>query len=292
MSVPAAEDWVQREHEQLHAQIQQVRSAGQESGQQHQRLVGALTAQNQKQDMRLQELEAGLAQAAAQIQGVMTAVSTGVLSAAGGNGGGTGEAAMGAAAVAASASANMEVLRAGLEREANARVALSVETAEQLKQLNDMVQELSGRQHQQVAAAQHQLQQNVAQDAQEAQRYEARFSSLEPSVQQLREELEQMRDQLSRSGADCTRRCEEAEEMCNKRLQGVQEAALSAARELWEEHQGAAWLRFLVNSAENRKLKHCEGSGSLELGTTPDSLIKLRPKIPPKSHKADATIIL
>ena len=280
MSVPAAEDWVQREHEQLHAQIQQVRSAGQESGQQHQRLVGALTAQNQKQDMRLQELEAGLAQAAAQIQGVMTAVSTGVLSAAGGNGGGTGEAAMGAAAVAASASANMEVLRAGLEREANARVALSVETAEQLKQLNDMVQELSGRQHQQVAAAQHQLQQNVAQDAQEAQRYEARFSSLEPSVQQLREELEQMRDQLSRSGADCTRRCEEAEEMCNKRLQGVQEAALSAARELWEEHQGAAWLRFLVNSAENRKPKHCEGSGSLELGTTPDSLIQPRPKIP------------
>ncbi|CAE7334763.1 Ank2 [Symbiodinium natans] len=66
-------DWVQREHEQLHAQLQQVRSAGHESGQQQQRLVGALTAQNQKQDMRLQELEAGLAQAAAQVQGVMNA---------------------------------------------------------------------------------------------------------------------------------------------------------------------------------------------------------------------------
>ena len=47
---------------------------------------------------------------------------------------GTGEAAMGAAAVAASASANLEVLRAGLEREAQARVALGSETAEQLKQ--------------------------------------------------------------------------------------------------------------------------------------------------------------
>ena len=41
---------------------------------------------------------------------------------------------MGAAAVAASASANLEVLRAGLEREAQARVALGSETAEQLKQ--------------------------------------------------------------------------------------------------------------------------------------------------------------
>lgn len=41
---------------------------------------------------------------------------------------------MGAAAVAASASANLEVLRAGLEREAQARVALGAETAEQLKQ--------------------------------------------------------------------------------------------------------------------------------------------------------------
>lgn len=48
---------------------------------------------------------------------------------------GTGEAAMGAAAVAASASANLEVLRAGLEREAQARVALGSETAEQLKQM-------------------------------------------------------------------------------------------------------------------------------------------------------------
>lgn len=48
---------------------------------------------------------------------------------------GTGEAAMGAAAVAASASANLEVLRAGLEREARARVALGSETAEQLKQM-------------------------------------------------------------------------------------------------------------------------------------------------------------
>ncbi|CAE7421863.1 Ank2, partial [Symbiodinium microadriaticum] len=71
-----------------------------------------------------------------------------------------------------------------------------------------------------------------------AQRYEARFSSLEPSVQQLKEELEQMREQLNRNGTECSRRCEEAEEMCNKRLHGVQEAALSAARELWEEHQG------------------------------------------------------
>jgi hypothetical protein len=48
---------------------------------------------------------------------------------------GTGEAAMGAAAVAASASANLEVLRAGLEREAQQRVQLGAETAEQLKQM-------------------------------------------------------------------------------------------------------------------------------------------------------------
>lgn len=69
-----------------------------------------------------------MAQAAAQVQSLMSAVSAGALS-----GGGTGEA-TGAAAVAASASANLEVLRAGLEREANARVALGAETAEQLKQ--------------------------------------------------------------------------------------------------------------------------------------------------------------
>ena len=48
---------------------------------------------------------------------------------------GTGEAAMGAATVAASASANLEVLRAGLEREAQQRVQLGAETAEQLKQM-------------------------------------------------------------------------------------------------------------------------------------------------------------
>ena len=42
---------------------------------------------------------------------------------------------MGAAAVAASASANLEVLRAGLEREAQQRVQLGAETAEQLKQI-------------------------------------------------------------------------------------------------------------------------------------------------------------
>lgn len=80
------------------------------------------------EDLRLQDLEGQMAQAAAQVQSLMSAVSAGALSS-----GGTGEA-TGAAAVAASASANLEVLRAGLEREANARVALGAETAEQLKQ--------------------------------------------------------------------------------------------------------------------------------------------------------------
>jgi len=230
-------DWVQREHEQLHSQLQQLRVSLQETASQQQRLVGNLTAQGQKQDMRLQELEGQMAQALAQVQGVMNAVSAGALGA-GNVSGGTGEAAMGAAAVAASASANLEVLRAGLEREAQARVALGSETAEQLKQISDMVYELNNRQQQQQASVQQHQQQNAAQDEKDLVRYEARFAALEPSVSQLREELEEMRKLLYRCGADCAKRCEENEEMCNKRLGGVQEAALNAARELWEEHQG------------------------------------------------------
>ncbi|CAL1143804.1 unnamed protein product, partial [Cladocopium goreaui] len=185
-----------------------------------------------------QELEGQMAQAAAQLQGLMNAVSAGALQGAGGNGGGTGEAAMGAAAVAASASANLEVLRAGLEREAQQRVQLGAETAEQLKQLSDMVYELNSRQQQQQSSQQQQLQQNAVQEEKDLVRSEARFAALEPSVLQLREELEEMRKMLYKCGADCAKRCDENEEICNKRLGGVQEAALSAARELWEEHQG------------------------------------------------------
>eukprot|EP00435_Cladocopium_sp_Y103_P052551 s1209_g16.t1 len=231
-------DWVQREHEQLHSQLQQLRVSLQETGSQQQRLVGNLTAQGQKQDMRLQELEGQMAQALAQLQGLMNAVSAGALSGAGGNGGGTGEAAMGAAAVAASASANLEVLRSGLEREAQQRVQLGAETAEQLKQLSDMVYELNSRQQQQQSSQQQQLQQSAAQEEKDLVRQEARFAALEPSVVQLREELEEMRKMLYKCGADCAKRCDENEEICNKRLGGVQEAALNAARELWEEHQG------------------------------------------------------
>ena len=43
---------------------------------------------------------------------------------------------------------------------------------------------------------------------------------------------------LYRCGSDCAKRCEESEELCQKRLSGVQEAALNAARELWEEPLG------------------------------------------------------
>ncbi|CAK9014209.1 unnamed protein product [Durusdinium trenchii] len=228
-------DWVQREHEQLHSQLQQLRVSVQETGQQQQRLVGNLTAQSQKQDMRLQELEGQMAQSVAQVQGLMNAVSAGAMNA--GNGGGTGEAAMGAAAVAASASANLEVLRQGLEREASARVALGAETAEQLKQLSDMVYELSNRQQQQQVSAQQHLQQNAAQDEKDQARVVQRVQALEPSVSSMREELEELRKLLYRCGTDCAKRCEESEELCQKRLGGVQEAALNAARELWEEHQ-------------------------------------------------------
>eukprot|EP00913_Durusdinium_trenchii_P035538 g33257.t1 len=184
-------DWVQREHEQLHSQLQQLRVSVQETGQQQQRLVGNLTAQSQKQDMRLQELEGQMAQSVAQVQGLMNAVSAGAMNA--GNGGGTGEAAMGAAAVAASASANLEVLRQGLEREASARVALGAETAEQLKQLSDMVYELSNRQQQQQVSAQQHLQQNAAQDEKDQARVVQRVQALEPSVSSMREELEELR---------------------------------------------------------------------------------------------------
>ena len=44
---------------------------------------------------------------------------------------------------------------------------------------------------------------------------------------------------LYRCGTDCAKRCEESEELCQKRLGGVQEAALNAARELWEEQLDA-----------------------------------------------------
>ena len=43
--------------EQLHSQLQQLRVSLQETASQQQRLVGNLTAQGQKQDMRLQECE-------------------------------------------------------------------------------------------------------------------------------------------------------------------------------------------------------------------------------------------
>merc|ERR1719484_53017 len=47
-----------------------------------------------------------------------------------------------------------------------------------------------------------------------------------------------MRQQLQRTEAQGQRRCEEVESNCLQRVAGVREAALSAARELWEEHNG------------------------------------------------------
>ncbi|CAE8716893.1 unnamed protein product, partial [Polarella glacialis] len=46
-------EWVQREHEQLHAQLQQVKAAASEGQQQQQRQVGDLAGQCQKQDLCL-----------------------------------------------------------------------------------------------------------------------------------------------------------------------------------------------------------------------------------------------
>jgi len=234
-------DWVQREHQQIHSGIQQLKVSGQENEQQNQRQIGSLTAQCQKQDSRMQDLEANLAQARVQVQSLMNSVAAGNYGAGYAAGGGTGEqpqGVAGAAQVAASNAANLEVLRAGLEREASARVALSTETADQLKDLSNAVTDLSNRMGQQIGYGQQQLQQQQIQDKEDLQRQASRLASVEPAVQQLSQELEQVREQLNRSGADVARRCEEAEASCGRQLQGVQEAALSAARELWEEHQG------------------------------------------------------
>ena len=48
-------DHAAQRQEQLHSQLQQLRVSLQETASQQQRLVGNLTAQGQKQDMRLQE---------------------------------------------------------------------------------------------------------------------------------------------------------------------------------------------------------------------------------------------
>eukprot|EP00930_Biecheleria_cincta_P017538 TRINITY_DN13915_c0_g1_i3.p1 TRINITY_DN13915_c0_g1~~TRINITY_DN13915_c0_g1_i3.p1 ORF type:complete len:1457 (+),score=511.02 TRINITY_DN13915_c0_g1_i3:83-4453(+) len=234
-------DYVQREQEQLHSKIQQAQVQAQEGLQEHQRQVTSLTAQSQKQDMRLQGLESQLAQASANLHSIMSAVAQGAYGPGGANGGGTGEppqALLGAAAAAANASANLEVLRAGLEREASARVALGSETADQFKELHRQLVELSGQVEQSVLVTRQQLQHQAAQEGHDSQRQAAKLSALEPGVAQLRSDMEQVRDQLQRTGADVHRRCEEVEATCGRQLQGVQEAALSAARELWEEHQG------------------------------------------------------
>jgi len=234
-------DYVQREQEQLHSKIQQTQVQAQEGLQEHQRQVSSLTAQSQKQDVRLQGLESQLAQASANLNSVMSAVAQGAYGPGGANGGGTGEppqALLGAAAAAANASANLEVLRAGLEREASARVALGSETGDQFRELHRQLVELSGQVEQSVLATRQQLQQQAVQEDQDSQRQAAKLSFLEPGVAQLKSDMEQVREQLQRTGADVNRRCEESEATCSRQLQGVQEAALGAARELWEEHQG------------------------------------------------------
>eukprot|EP00971_Amphidinium_carterae_P045018 885475-Amphidinium_carterae.1 len=80
---------------------------------------------------------------------------------------------------------------------------------------------------------------------------EARLAALAPTLDSMRGEVDSLRESLRRTLADCSKRCEEAESACARRASNVQETAMSAAKELWEEHLGVVAEYFRVQGQDH-----------------------------------------
>mmetsp|Transcript_79996 Transcript_79996/g.124752 ORF Transcript_79996/g.124752 Transcript_79996/m.124752 type:complete len:1771 (+) Transcript_79996:28-5340(+) len=229
-------EWVQREHEDLASQMQQVKAASSESQQQNQRQAVALSAQCQRLELRLQEVETLVTQADAKANGLAHAVQV-----------------AGAAHVAGTQSSHatsgaiqgaLEALRADLEREAVARAQLGAEATEKIKELHTHIAAVNERQEQEAYGRQQHL-------VEQSSRNQARVAALEPNFETLRSEIDAMREQIKRGGGDCMRRCEEVESSCIQKVADVREAALRAARETAEEHNNVlAECRASISSLQ------------------------------------------
>lgn len=211
-------EWVQRElHEDLSGQLQQVKTIAADAQQQQQRQSAAIGNQCHRLDLRIQDLEANYARAEAKTDGVARALQANSSS-------------MAAAGTAPPhVEAALTSLSTNLEREVSARSALATEVSQRVKELHGVLTTINQRldhdafgRHQQIAEINSQSQ--------------ARVAALEPNFATLRSELDAVQEQLRRTVAEAARRCEETERSCVQRVAGVQESALSAARELWEEH--------------------------------------------------------
>jgi len=213
-------EWVQREHEEMTGQLQQVKASSMDGHQQQHRQASAVASEVQKLTMRLQEVEAMVTQADAKANGIAHAVQA--------NGAGAGRDGSNAAGAL---QGELGALRMDLEREASARSSASAEATDKIKELHGLISAVNERQEHEAYSRQQQL-------ADQSSRGQARVAALEPNFEALRSELDAVRQQLQKTGGDCARRCEEVESSCLQRVAGVREAALSAARELWEEHNG------------------------------------------------------
>mmetsp|Transcript_39807 Transcript_39807/g.93771 ORF Transcript_39807/g.93771 Transcript_39807/m.93771 type:complete len:1965 (+) Transcript_39807:164-6058(+) len=222
-------EWVQREQEQLSGGLQQLKTSldshlktNMDGQAQVQRQNAALQGQCQKLEMRLQEMEVAMAQTSAQAHGAVQSMQAMSSASAGGGTGGTG---------AAPNQAAVDALRMGLEREVAARTELGIEASDKIKELHRIITEVTDRHH--LEAQSRAVQQSGA-DLQQ----QARIAAITPTLESMRGELDTLRETLRRTSTDCARRCEEAEAACSRRAANVQEAAMSAAKELWEEHLG------------------------------------------------------
>eukprot|EP00929_Paragymnodinium_shiwhaense_P058079 TRINITY_DN29093_c0_g1_i1.p1 TRINITY_DN29093_c0_g1~~TRINITY_DN29093_c0_g1_i1.p1 ORF type:complete len:1935 (-),score=530.76 TRINITY_DN29093_c0_g1_i1:92-5425(-) len=215
-------EWARRENEQLSSHLQQVRVASMDGLRQHQQQVATMTAQMQKLELRAQELESATTQLSARTDGLAHGLQVSAGS------GGTGAAPNGNLGAM---QAGMDMLRADLERESASRQTQGHDSHDRFKEVHTLLGQLASRLDAD-AAHKHQQLQNEDKLQQE------KLSTLEPSMSALRSEVDMLREQLRRASADSTRRCEEVESSCAQRIAGVHDAALTAARELWEEHQG------------------------------------------------------
>jgi hypothetical protein len=215
-------EWVQKEQEQMNGHIQQVKVATLDGQKQEQTKTAGLDVRAQKLELKVQELQSSLMQVSARAEGLSQAMQASAVA-----GSPVGSSFTGAAA--GSMQAALDILRADLDRETQARSALASEATGKIKELHALLAQEIGRHDQDSYNRNQFLSEEKAQS-------KARLANIEPNMQVLRSELDDVREQLRRTASECARRCDESENACAQRISGAQETSLSAARELWEEH--------------------------------------------------------
>eukprot|EP00746_Dinoflagellata_sp_MGD_P124146 gnl/MRDRNA2_/MRDRNA2_58730_c0_seq1.p1 gnl/MRDRNA2_/MRDRNA2_58730_c0~~gnl/MRDRNA2_/MRDRNA2_58730_c0_seq1.p1 ORF type:complete len:1706 (+),score=583.27 gnl/MRDRNA2_/MRDRNA2_58730_c0_seq1:393-5120(+) len=201
--------WVQREQEAVSAQLQSVKGSLLESLSQQQRAAVGVAQQCQGLDMKVQNLDAFVAQLAAQQQARADA---------------------GAGPQVATSSEDLQGLREDLERESRNRSSLANEVHEKIQDLHGMLAEMKGGNEQEAMRQNQALQEQMQQK-------QGKLASLGPTVEQVRAEVAALRDQIQRQSADLPRQSEEVEARMMQRVAAVQETALASTKELWEEHR-------------------------------------------------------